>query len=111
MVSISHVWLMTWQSGTIEEAGDGINWIRCWVGTLTWVCECLRSGDDVAGAPDRIQVGDHVISIPCSADDVAGSPYRQGSKGVGCAGSCEHGPHLLREGHMGEGGGGRRLVC
>jgi hypothetical protein len=102
---------MTWQPGTIEEAGDGINWIRCWVETLTWVCECLRSGDDVAGAPDRIQVGDHVISIPCSADDVVGSPYRQGSKGVGCAGSCEHGPHLLREGHMGEGGGGRRLVC
>jgi len=30
---------------------------------------------------------------------------------VGCAGSSEHGPHLLREGHMGEGGGGRWLVC
>ena len=26
-------------------------------------------------------------------------------EGVECAGSSEHGPHLLREGHMGEGGG------
>jgi len=34
-----------------------IGWGSCWVGSLTWVCECLRSGDDVAGAPDRIRVG------------------------------------------------------
>jgi len=29
---------------------------------------------------------------------------------VGCAGSSEHGPHHLREGHMGDGGGGCQLV-
>jgi hypothetical protein len=34
-----------------------IRWGRCWVGGLTWVSECLRSGDDVAGALDRVQVG------------------------------------------------------
>ena len=39
------------------------------------------------------------------ADDMVVSPYRQGLRGVRCAGSSEHGPHLLREGHMGEGGG------
>jgi len=66
------------------------------------VCECLRSGDDVAGAPDRVQVGGSYWLDPlCFADDVAVGPYRQGSR-VGCAGISEHGPHLLREGHMGE---------
>ena len=67
------------------------------------MCECLRSGDDMAGASDRIQVGAHVVSILCLADDVMGSAYQQGSRGMECAGSCEHGPHLLREGHMGDG--------
>jgi len=73
------------------------------------VRECLRSGNDVAGAPDGVQVGGPCCLDPlCLADDV--SPYRQGSKGVRCAGSSEHGPHLLKEGRMGVGGGGRRLV-
>jgi len=30
---------------------------------------------------------------------------------VGCSGSSEHSPHLLREGHMGEGSGGQWLLC
>jgi len=29
MVSISRVWPMTWQSGTIEEARDVIRWMGC----------------------------------------------------------------------------------
>ena len=29
------------------------------------MCECLHSGDNVAGAPDRVQVGAHIGSIPC----------------------------------------------
>ena len=37
------------------------------------------------------------------ADDMTVSPYRQGSRWVGCTGSSEHSPHLLREGHMIEG--------
>jgi len=41
---------------------------------------------------------------------MAVSSHRQGSRGVGCAGSSKHGPHLLREGHIGEEGGGCRLV-
>ena len=71
--------------------------------SLTWVCECLHLGDDMAGAPDRIQVGAHVVSILCLADNVAESAYQQGSRGMRCTGSCKHGPHLLREGHMGDG--------
>jgi len=50
------------------------------------VCECLRSGDDIAGAPDRVQVGGSYWLDPlCFADDVVVGPYQQGSR-VGWAG-------------------------
>jgi hypothetical protein len=60
---------------------------------------------------DGVQMGGSCRLDPlCLADNVAASPHRRGSRGVGCAGSSEHSPHLLREGHMGDGGGGCRLV-
>ena len=68
------------------------------------MCKCLHSGDNMVGAPDRIQVGAYVVSILCLADDMVGSAYQQGLRGIGCAGSCKHSPHLLREGHMGDSG-------
>jgi hypothetical protein len=37
-------------------------------------------------------------------DNMAVGPYRRGLR-VGCARISEHGPHLLREGHVSEGGG------
>ena len=60
---------------------------------------------------DGVQVGGSCCLDPlCLADDVAVSPHRRGLRGVECAGSSKHGPHLLREGHMGEEGEGCWLV-
>ena len=74
------------------------------------MCECLHLGDDVVGALDKVQVGDSQCLDPLYfADDMAMGPYRQGSR-VGCAGISEHGLHLLRDGHMGDGGGRRWLA-
>ena len=53
MVSISCIWLMTWQSGTIEEAGNGINWMGLLLGWESYLG-----------------------SIPCLANNMVGGPYR-----------------------------------
>jgi len=110
VVSISHVWLMTWQLGTIEETGDSINWmgsLLCWGFHLG--VRMLAFGWRRCGLRIEFKWGAHIGLIPCFADDVVVGPYRQGSR-VGCAGISEHGPHLLREGHMGEWGGRRWLA-